>query len=119
MCLRVEGIFLCESALFLVRYVYVIWSITRVQVILSSVCFLVSFCHIVSGCGEIITYLVSCMGISLLPAVGCCGFPCCMAPLVTLAYLFGICYIDGHDNTIQLSYLKTNEYVAASRHRVV
>jgi hypothetical protein len=109
MCLRVEGSF-CESALFLVRYVhvYVMWAIIRVQVMLSPVCFLVSFCRVVNSCGEIIMYLVSCMGISVLPAVGCCGCYCCMVPLVTSVYLFGICCIDSHNNTIHLSYLKTN-----------
>jgi hypothetical protein len=73
-CRRVEGSFLFwESALFLVPYVYVIWAITRVQEMLSPICSLISFYGVVDSCGEIImyvVYVVSCVEISLLPAVG-------------------------------------------------
>jgi hypothetical protein len=50
-----------------------------VQVILSSICSLISFC------GEIImyvVYVVSCVGISLLSAIGYCGCSCFMVLLV-------------------------------------
>jgi hypothetical protein len=46
------------------------WVFTRVQVMLSSICSLISFCGVLDSCGEIImyvVYVVSCVGISLLP----------------------------------------------------
>jgi hypothetical protein len=58
---------------------YVMWAITRVQVMLSSVCSVISFCGVVNSCGEIIVYVVyvvSCVEMSLLAAIGYCGCSC-------------------------------------------
>jgi hypothetical protein len=38
------------------------WTITRVQVVLSSICYLISLCGVV--------FVVSCVGIALLPTIG-------------------------------------------------
>jgi hypothetical protein len=71
-----------EAALFVVPYVCVTCEITRVQAILSSVCSLIPSCVVVNNCGETVmcvvcvVCVVSCVGISLLPAVGNCGFLC-------------------------------------------
>jgi hypothetical protein len=58
--------------LFLVHYVYVMWPITHVQVMLSSTGSLISFCGAVDSYGEIIcvVFVVSRVGLSLLPSVG-------------------------------------------------
>jgi hypothetical protein len=63
-CRRVEDSFLAwESALSVVPCVYVTWVISSVQVMLNSVCCLISFCGVVESCGEIVMcveYVVSC-----------------------------------------------------------
>jgi hypothetical protein len=63
------------------------WVITRMQMMLSAICSLISFCGVVDSCGEIImcvVYVVSCVGISLLPAVGYCG---CSRSMVLSVFL--------------------------------
>jgi hypothetical protein len=79
-CHRVEGSFLSwELALFLVPYVDICY------MILSSICSLIYFCGVVDSCGEIIiyvVYLVSCVRISFLPAIRCCGYSCSVVLLV-------------------------------------
>jgi hypothetical protein len=65
------------------------WAITRMQVMLSFICLLVSFCGVVNRCDEIImcvVYVVSCVGISLLAAIACCGCSCSTVLLVQDAY---------------------------------
>jgi hypothetical protein len=62
-----------------VSYIYVVWAITNIQAMLSSVCSLIPFCGVMNSCGEIIVYVVyvvSCVRISLLPAMGYCGCSC-------------------------------------------
>jgi hypothetical protein len=54
-CHRVESSFLSwESVLFLVPYIYVMWAIIHMQVMLSSICSLISSCGVADNCGEII-----------------------------------------------------------------
>jgi hypothetical protein len=85
-CRRILGSSLSwGSVLFLVLYVYITREITRVQVMLNSICSFIFFCGVVDSCGEIImcvVYVVSCVGISLLPAIGYGGCFCSMVPLV-------------------------------------
>jgi hypothetical protein len=58
-CQRVEGrYFTFGVGVGLVPNVYVMWAITRVQVMLSSTCSLVSFCGVVNSCAEIIMYVI-------------------------------------------------------------
>lgn len=47
--------------LFLVPYVYVMWVITRMQVMLSSICSSISSCGAVDSCGEIIVCYIYCV----------------------------------------------------------
>lgn len=59
--------------LFVASYIYVMWVITHMQVMLSSLVSLVSFSDTVDSSGEIViyvVYVVSCMGLSLLSTTG-------------------------------------------------
>jgi hypothetical protein len=74
-CHRVESTFLSwESVLFLVPYIYVMWVITRMQVMLSSICSLISSCGVADGCSEI----TMCVGIVHLWTTGHRVLVCCI-----------------------------------------
>jgi hypothetical protein len=48
----------------------------------------IPFCGVMNGCGEIImyvVYVVSCVGISFLPAMGYCGCSCSTVLLVLVS----------------------------------
>jgi hypothetical protein len=66
---RVKGRYLSwESALLLAPCVCIMWAITSLQVMVNSICSLVSFCGVVDSCGEIIicvVYVVSCVSMKI------------------------------------------------------
>lgn len=60
----------------LAPYWYVTWANIRVRVMLMFLCSLISSCGIMNSCSDVIecvVYVVSCVAMSLLPAIGYCG----------------------------------------------
>jgi hypothetical protein len=110
-CRRVGGSFLSwESTLFLVSYVDICYvgCYSRASDA-SSICSHISFCGVMDGCGEIIVYVVyvvSCVGISFLPDIGCWSCFCSLVLLVLRQSHWSILsygYDRQHNNEAEIS----------------